>query len=504
MKYIYVLQVLFFVFFSCVNNKHTYYSVCDYGAKPDSMTLNTQFFQKAIDDAHAHGGGTVYVPNGTYLIGTIFLKSNITLLLAERAKILGSPDIKDYTTLTWGHNRDRQPYHLICAIDQENVSIQGRGMIDGNGPAFWKEYEKDENGNMITPRWLLPKDMKVSPLIEFVRCKNTTIRDVNVKTGGGWNIHVHDCDLVKIQAVNIVNDLYSPNSDGIDITGSHDVIISDCYIKTCDDAICLKTTPDSRDCRRVTVTNCVIETLCVGLKMGCVESFKDMSDITFSNCVINKSSRAVGIYVKEDADYNNIVISNITANTNAPLVFNRPIIIMAQRTDKTKRFGSIRNLIISNFICETQGRILLTAEKGCIIQNVVMRDIMLRYPYIEDPAPMVPGSGSSQFPDQKKHPGVGEAHAAIVADNISNLMIDNAVIDWPVEQTTPLIWRSPERIENGSLRVHRPDYSKARQAEFKVFWGNNLKGGFLRMPMASSSDKSSKYQIQNSDIRIMD
>lgn len=504
MKNIQTILILISILFSCTNNKKIYYSVCDYGAKPDSVTLNTKAFQEAIDEAYNNGGGTVYVPNGTFIIGTIFLKSNVTLLLAENAKILASPRIEDYTELTWGHNRDRQPYHLICAIDQENVSIQGRGLIDGNGECFWKEYEKDENGNMLTPRWLIPKDLKVSPLIEFVRCKNTTIRDVNVKTGGGWNLHVHDCDVVKIQAVNIVNNLFSPNSDGIDITGCYDVIISDCYIKTCDDAICLKTTPDSRDCRRVAVTNCVIETLCVGLKMGCTESFKDMSDVTFSNCVINKSSRAVGIYLKEDADYSNITISNITSNTNAPLVFNRPIIVMAHRTDSTKRFGSIRNVLISNFISETQGRILLTAEKGCVVENLVLRDIMLNYPYIEDPAPMVPGSGSSQFPDQKKHPGVGGAHAAIVADNIKNLVVDNVMINWPKEQTTPLSWRNMERIENGSFRIHRPDYSKARQAEFKVFWGNNLEGGYLRMPLASSSDNSPKYLLMNSSIKTID
>lgn len=480
------------------------YSVLDFGAKGDSLTLNTLSIQSAIDRAAADGGGVVFVPRGVYVTGTLFLKSNVTLRLAENAKLLGSPNIKDYTELTWGHNRDRQPYHLICALDQENISIEGRGTIDGNGKFFWQDYEKNEKGEMIVPRWIRPKDLKVSPLIDFVRCKNVSVKDVNIKTGGGWNLHVHDCDLVKVQGINIVNNLYSPNSDGIDITGCHDVIVSDCYIKTCDDAICLKTTPDSRDCRRVTVTNCIIETLCVGLKMGCVESFKDMSDVTFSNCVINKSSRAVGIYVKEDADYKNITISNITANTNAPLIFNRPIIIMAHRTDSTKRFGTIKNVMISNFICETEGRILLTAEKGCTIENVVLRDVMLDYPYIEDPAPMVPGSGSSQFPDQKKHPGVGEAHAAIVADNITNLVVDNFMVNWPTTESTPLLWRHPERIENGSSRIHRHDYTKARQAEFKVFWGRNLKGGYLRMPLASSSDNSSKYQLSHSNIRILE
>ncbi|MBO7499710.1 MAG: right-handed parallel beta-helix repeat-containing protein [Bacteroidaceae bacterium] len=478
------------------------YDITDYGAKGDSTTLNTKYIQLAIDAAAKAGGGTVYVPNGVFITGTIFLKSNTTLRLAEGGKLLGSPHIEDYTELTWGHNVDRQPYHLVCSIDQENVSIEGRGTIDGNGRYFWQDYEKDAEGRMVTPRWLLPKNKKVSPLIEMVRCQNVTVRDVNIKTGGGWNLHVHDCDLVKIQGVNIVNNIYSPNSDGIDITGCHDVIVSDCYIKTCDDAVCLKTTDDSRDCQRVTVTNCVIETLCVGLKMGCTESFKPMSDVTFSNCIINKSSRAIGIYVKEDADYNNISINNIVANTNAPLVLNRPIIIMAHRTDSTKSFGKIRNVVISNFICETEGRIILSAEEGCAIENVTLRDIMLRYPYIEDPRRYTDGPGSAQYPDERRHPDVGNAQAAVVANNIDNLVVDNLVVDWPTTDATPIEWSHPERIENGTMEVHRPDYSRARQTEMQLLWGRNLRGGYLHCPLSVASNGAPKYHLDKSTIRV--
>lgn len=295
------------------------------GAKGDGKTLNTNAIQSAIDKAATNGGGIVQISHGIYLSGTIFLKSNVTLRIEAGATLLGSPNISDYKELTWGHNVDRQPYHLIVADGVENISIEGKGAIDGNGEAFWQEYEKDASGKMIVPRWIKAKAKKVSPLIEITRSRNISIDDVTIRTGGGWNLHLFDCDVAKVRGVNIVNNLYSPNSDGIDITGCNDVIISDCYIKTCDDAICLKTTDDSRECHRITVTNCIIETLCVGLKMGCTESNKNMTDVTFSNCIINKSSRAIGIYVKEGAIYDRITISNVTANTNAPLIFNRPI-----------------------------------------------------------------------------------------------------------------------------------------------------------------------------------
>lgn len=479
------------------------FDVRSYGAKADGKTLNTTFIQKAIDQAASEGGGTVVLGQGVYLSGTIFLKSNVTLRIEAAATMLGSPNISDYKELTWGHNADRQPYHLIVADNAENISIEGKGTIDGNGQAFWQEYEKDAQGNMIVPRWIKAKAKKVSPLIEITRSRNITVSDVIIHTGGGWNLHLFDCDVAKVHGVNIVNNLYSPNSDGIDITGCNDVIVSDCYIKTCDDAICLKTTEDSRECHRVTVTNCIIETLCVGLKMGCVESNKNMTDVTFSNCIINKSSRAIGIYSKDGAIYDRITISNITANTNAPLIFNRPIHIMVNRWKETSPLGGIRNVLISNFICETEGRIMLTCAEGGFMENIVLRDIILRYPIIEDPRPMLAGSGSSQFPKLQDHPEAVGALAAIVAENITNLVIDNLTITWPQNNTTPENWKHPERIENGSSRIHRLDYFKPKQADFSAFWGNKLKGGLINAPLATSSSvEKTNFDIRNSDIRI--
>ncbi len=480
-------------------------NIIKYGAKGDGKTINTKFIQKAIDKAYSIGGGVVIISRGIYLSGTIFLKSNVTLRVEAGATLLGSPNLNDYKELTWGHNIDRQPYHLIVTDHAENITIDGRGTIDGNGIFFWKDFAKDSLGNMIVPRWIEAKPKKVSPLIEITRSRNILIKDVTIKTGGGWNLHLFDCDLAKVQGVNIINNVYSPNSDGIDITGCNDVIVSDCYIKTCDDAVCLKTTADSRECHRVTVTNCIIETFCVALKMGCVESNKDMTDVTFSNCIINKSSRAIGIYVKDGAIYDRITITNITANTNVPLIFNRPIQIMVNQWKDTTRIGGIRNVFISNVICETEGRILLTCQKGGFIENVTLRDITLRYPMIEDPKPMSTTTTSGQFPKFKDHPKAGGAEAAVVADNITNLIIDNLQVEWPTTNTIPDAWKYPERIENGSERIHHLDYSKAKQTEFSVFWGNNIHGGYIYAPSAKpSSDQKVKFDIKNSEFQIKD
>lgn len=483
--------------------KSNQFVITDYGAIGDGKTLNTTAIQTAITKASEAGGGTVIIPPGDFVSGSIFLKDNITLHLEAGATLWGSTNIDDYTELTWGHNKDRQPYHLIIAQNAKNVTISGKGIIDGNGEAFWQDYEKDAEGNMIVPRWILAKEKKVSPLIEISGCTNTTITDITVKTGGGWNIHLHDCDIAKIRGVNIINNLYSPNSDGIDITGSYDVIVSDCYIKTCDDAICLKTTPDSRECRRVTVTNCVLETLCVGLKVGCNESFKDMSDVTFSNCVVNKSSRAVGLYIREGAIYENINVCNIVANTNAPLILNRPIDVMVEKRKPESKMGGIRNLTITNVTATTEGRMMFVSQDSGFIENVILRDINITYPMIENPVPMLEGYSSGQFPKEANNPEARRAKACIVLDNVTNFVLDNMIVNWPKTQKTPAAWAHPERIGNGTFKIYTQDYSKARQTELSLVWLRNTKGGYLDAPLANSSDASmKKYDLINSTIKI--
>jgi len=494
MKYFLIISLIFL--FAC-KERHIF-DAKEFDIIGDSITLNTKNIQQAIDKLHSVGGGTLHFSKGIYFTGTIELKSNVNIDLAADAKLLGSPYIEHYKEYAWGHNKDRQPYHLIVAYGQRNIEIKGLGVIDGNAELFWEDYERDSLGNMIIPRWIKAKEKKISPLIELVDCENINISGVTIHTGGGWNLHLHDSRRINIDNIKIINNLYSPNSDGIDITGSEDITISNCYIKTCDDAICLKTTPDSKECRRVTVTNCIIETLCVGLKLGCNESFKDISDVTFSNCIVNKSSRAVGIYVREEGNFSNIAINNIISNTNAPLIFNRPIQIMVERRDSSKAFGSVKNVSISNFVSETEGRILLTCEKGCILENVVLRDIMLTYPMIEDPSLYIAGSGSSQFPKINKHPEAGSAKAAIVAENIKNFAIDGLIITWPKNDSIPNEWKHPERIENGTFRIHKPNYSIAKQTEFNILWARDITNGYIHSPLASASSKKlNSFDISN-------
>jgi len=107
-------------------------------------------------------------------------------------------------------------------------------------------------------------------LIELVGCRNVRIRDVRIRNTPGWGIHPVDCDGVYIRGISMISDMRGPNTDGIDPDSSRNVMISDSYIETGDDAICLKTHSDTvpRACENVTVTNCVLISDDSAIKFG--------------------------------------------------------------------------------------------------------------------------------------------------------------------------------------------------------------------------------------------
>ncbi len=491
-----LLAILAFTTLLAPNTKaDDIYNIERFGAKGDGKTVCTKQIQAALDACTKAGGGTVVVPKGIYVTGTIFIKDNTTLQIDPNGVIKGSGDIKDYTFMAWGGdgNIDRQPYHLVAAKDAHHIAITGTGTIDGNGPAFFLPNDGK------SPRWTLAAKTKVSPMVELWNCKDVRLRDVLLNNPAGWTCHIFDCDRVVIDGIRIDNNLFTPNSDGIDITGGQDVMISNCYISTCDDAICLKTSPDSRECKRVTVTNCIIRTMCVALKLG-NESYKDMSQVTFSNCVVYGSSRAVGIYSQDGGVLEDITVSNIVCDTKAPFIFNRPIHISLLQMGKTR--GAVRNVLISNFIANTDGRIMLTSEDGSKLENITLRDVQLTYPFIENPELYVIGAQSKQFSPRSLE--ARKAKAAIVADNINNLVLDNLTINWVhPDSTVHKDYAMKERIEHGGKRVFTPDYSKSHQTDLGVFWGRNVNGGYLDIPLAKPSAVGvTPVELINSNLKI--
>ncbi len=382
----------------------------------------TRQWQAKIDAAAGPGGsGHVVVPAGVHVVGTLHLRSNLWLELRPGAVLQGSPEIGDYEDLGAGFQKDLQPYRLIVAHACENLRISGGGCIDGNGPAFW-EKQPNEWG------WYREKDRRPSPMLEFKDCRRLQIEGVEIANSPGWTLHLKRCDDVVVRGVTIRNDLGGPNTDGIDIDGCRDVRVSDCLIQAGDDAIVLKTTPDSRSCERVAVTNCSITTRCRALKLGSRESYHDMRDVVFSNCVVRESVAIFGLYCRNGGTLENIAVSNIVGHAFANRDHNQPIHIDLCRWDEGARAGRIRNVSVDNFLCHSNGRVLITGAPGMPVENVRLRGVMF---FLRDTFDCGPGGAAAkgvQF--SPAAPEARAARAAVVAQHVRGLELRDCAVDW--------------------------------------------------------------------------
>lgn len=436
-------------------------NIQNFGAVPDGQTLSTLAIQKAIDDASAGEGGTVFIPPGRYLTGMLRLRSNMTLHFGKGATLLASPRPEDSEPWApskesgdyWQHDEEGS-WHLLYAEGCEDLTISGHGCLDGQGTFH---YEAPPEGELGWPLAKAKNGRRPGALLQISRCQRVRIQDIRLQNVANWTLHLFDSDHVQVRDVHINNPDHAPNADGIDITGCHFVSINGCHIDTCDDAICLKTFDHSRTCENVTVSNCVLKTSCVALKLGCSESVQDMRNVTFSNCTVTGSSRGIGLYSVRGALLENIAISNIVCDTKAPLMFTRPIHIDLRKSDRQPgRPGGIRNVIISGIVATTTGRCLFTGDKDLFIENLILRDIQLIYPSVDDPSLHAASYGGTQFSPQSIWGRT--ARAAMVFHKVRDAQVSGLSIQWPkTAKPSDPDWSPQQKIANGDHRIFTPE-----------------------------------------------
>ena len=288
----------------------TVYDVTAAGAVGDGKTDDAKAIQQTIDRCSAEGGGRVLFPrNHTFLAGPIELKSNVELHLEATATLKANPDESIYQLSAFGENRGEGMLWLY-ANDAENLSITGKGTIHGNGIAFMgKELEDSYELKPLADQTFDPRPH----VLTLTAVKNLTIRDVTIKEGAYWTVHLIGCDGAVIDGIQLLNNLKIRNGDGIDIDHSKNVRIANCHITSGDDCICLKNRREFEkygSCHDITVTNCVMSSRSCAIKIGS-ENMDSIYNVVFDNCIITASNRGLGIQNRDEGTVTDIIFSNI-------------------------------------------------------------------------------------------------------------------------------------------------------------------------------------------------
>jgi hypothetical protein len=306
------------------------FNIRDFGAKGDGESLDTNAVQAAIDACNRDEGGTVLVPAGDFVVGTLELKSNVTLHLATKGRLLGSPKPQDFRAGT-GIPAGNGNIVLLGGADLENVTIEGSGSIDGNGLKFWTGQGDNTGpgGNSAAGYFQRPH------LIVLARCRNVRLRDVFLTASAYHCTRILNCERVWIDGVRIYNRV-NKNNDGFHFNSCRYVHVTNCDIKCQDDACALFGSN-----QWVTVTNCTFSTRWSIFRFGAGES----ENITVSNCVIYDTfGSVVKMAGRAGSRYENITFSNlIMKNVTGPITIGLHSRRNANATGPMVR-GIIRNI----------------------------------------------------------------------------------------------------------------------------------------------------------------
>jgi polygalacturonase/pectin methylesterase-like acyl-CoA thioesterase len=289
------------------------YNVRDFGAVPDGQTNDTAKLQAAIDACGAGGGGTVVVPPGNYVTGTLWMRSNVTLDIESGATLLGSQNAEEYPQWTsqWeGKKAVGGRAAMICGEGLENVSLVGHGVIDARGQFWWDMAHKNRDA--------------VRPLLfRVVDSKHVHVSGLTFKNSPMWTISPLACEDVSIDGIDIENPVHSPNTDGIDPDSCNNVHVSNCTISVGDDCVAIKsgTEMDGRaqhtPCENITFTNCTMFHGHAGIALGS-ETSGWIRNVVISNCVFVGTDRGLRFKSRrgrgggiEDVSADNIIMDGV-------------------------------------------------------------------------------------------------------------------------------------------------------------------------------------------------
>lgn len=280
-------------------------NITDSRAVGDGKTVNTDIIQQAIDACHEAGGGTVLLEHGTFVSGTLYLKSGVTLEIASSAVLLASPDIRDYGEDTH-YNRYKNETDMdrcfLYAQEQRNICIRGLGQINGNEGAF------PNPGSIYRPM-----------LMRFLRCTNIRLEGLRLIDSAAWNTAFLDSSYIWVRDVEIKN-YRKYNGDGLNFDGCSHVFVDGCSITGTDDNLCLQAGSREYPVEHIHISNCEFTSICAAIRIG-LKSIGDIRNVAVSNCTMrNVWKEGIKVECTEGGNISDISINNITMrNVSKPI-----------------------------------------------------------------------------------------------------------------------------------------------------------------------------------------
>lgn len=294
--------------------------VSKYVSDTRGTAIQTQQLQQAIDDA-AVQQGIVYFPSGTYVSGTLRIKSNVSLYLSSGALLIGSGKLKDTNE------------HFLLFEDVQNAKLYGRGVIDARGLEL--RQQSDDDGRV--------------KIIRTIRASNIEINDVLLRDAGSWTVHIVGSRNVTVTNLKLINDMSNTNGDGIDPDSSSNVTLDGTFLYTTDDCFAIKTTGNFKVLQptsNIMIKNAVCYSKKSALKVG-TETRANLSNITFENNDVVHADRVISLYMADGSTMEHILYKNNRSEVVGGDSKERLIDINI--TDR-KGLGHIKDVVILNHI----------------------------------------------------------------------------------------------------------------------------------------------------------
>ncbi len=367
-------------------------AVTDFGAVGDGTTLNTEALQKAIDTASVRGGGQVVFPKGTFLSGSLVLKSGVALVLKKDAVLLGSTDPAHYTKLNGS-------LAFLLADGAASIAVTGKGVIDGQGRELALTIDEQHHaGIRVDPKYnyhrMRPNEGMRPELIHFRRCDNVRVSEITLKDAACWVQTYDQCSDVEIDGITVISRAFW-NNDGFDIVDCKRVRITNCDVNTADDGICLKSHSPEHFNDQIYIGDCTVRSSASAVKFG-TASHGGFKNVTIENITVLDTFRsAIAIESVDGGFIENVQVSDITARNTGNAIFIR---LGHRRGDRP---GTIKNVSIKNVKAEVPfGRpdidydmrgpevdffhnpfpSSIVGIPGHAVENVVLENIEITYP----------------------------------------------------------------------------------------------------------------------------